>query len=472
MKKTRPHHRLRKIAQALLLALALPANALCAQPIDDGHVPTKAAVTTAVQRIADKTLTHIFIQGNKLSKDKDILAALPALREGRTLDMKALANEILLANENMSRQITVDLRLTWENTLDAYVTVQEDRAVKFALEFDNTGNDATGKWRTRLSYLNGNIGGTGQTGIFSYATSPDNPSKISQFGVYYNIPLPQAKDNLYLTATYSDSNSGRIINAANYSVDSSGQGSSLGVHYVHNLRRSSNDKQSLDWGIDARQYKNDINFNVFNTSIPIGTDINSLPLSVFYQAQSLQNKTMTAYSLGYVYNVATGGKNSTDQYNLYRYGTSASYQIWRGSYTYQHLFPNNWLSNVAITGQYTGERLINPEQIGLGGARSLRGIDERELSGDRGVQGSFELYTPEIAKGQRLLFFIDVGYLNNVSPMDGEWNNVTAASCGIGWRGNLGSGYRAELDYGYVVSSTVDKYKNNNKVHVSLSKIF
>ncbi|WP_346355362.1 ShlB/FhaC/HecB family hemolysin secretion/activation protein [Azotosporobacter soli] len=463
---------LRKIAQALLLALLLPAYAFAAQPDSGGQTPAQADVEKAVQSIADKTLGKIVIQGNKLATEQGVLTTLPALRAGEKLDVNELANEILLANENGTRQITVDLHPTGETSLDAYVTVREGRADRFALDIDNTGNDSTGRWRTRLSYINGNIGGTGQIGVFSYATSPSNSSAIKQFGAYYNLPLPRAKDNLYITASYSDSNAGRILSGAGYSIDAAGQGSSFGVHYVHNLRRTATERRSLDFGIDARQYKNDINLNVFNTPLGIGTDVGTLPLSISYQAQNLRANTMTAYSLGYVRNIATGGQNSTEQYDQYRLGTSANYQIWRGAYQYQHRFANNWLANVAVTGQYTGERLVNPEQLGLGGARSLRGLDERELSGDRGVQGSFELYTPEIARGQRLLLFVDAGYLNNVSPQSGDLSSVTAASCGIGWRANWDNGYSAAFDYGYVVSSTVDKYKNNKKFHCLLSKTF
>lgn len=439
--------------------------------------PAKEGVTAgqddaAYENVVNKVVHKVVVQGNKYSTAKAILAALPALREGKALDVKKLSDEIMLANENGFRNLTVDLRPGGRDMLDAYVTVRETAAIKFVVATDNTGDDFTGQWRTRLAYVNGNVGGSGQTGIISYATSPDRANDVKQFGLYYNIPLPRANDNIYFTASYSDTNSGRIISSDAYTIDAAGKGSSVGVHYVRNLLRTPDTRQALDIGLDARQYKNDTTLTVAGIPVGIGVDVNSMPISVIYQESRRRGRTVTAYSLGYVHNIPAGGKNSTGQYELYRSGTAADYQIWRGSFNYQHMFSNKWLTNVTLTGQYTNERLIYPEQLGLGGVHSLRGMNEREVSGDRGLQGNFELYTPEIAKGQRLLAFIDAGYFNNVKPVSGDFTKDSAVTCGIGWRGGFAGGYSVAADFGYVLNGTVNTPKHSKKFHFSAAKVF
>lgn len=436
------------------------------------HPTPRAEVLQVQKKVTNKLVSTVVVTGNTISSEKNILDALPALRAGQVLDVQKLSDEIMLANENGFRQLAVELRPAGGDKLDAYVTVVEKEPVKFIFSTDNTGNDYTGQWRTRLTYLNGNSGGTGQTAMISYTTSPDHVSDVQQVGLFYNLPLPRSRDNLYFTASYSDVNSGRILSGDGFSMDASGKGSSLGVHYVRNIRRAMAEKQALDFGIDMRQYKNDTTLTVGGTPTPIGVDVDSLPLSLTFQGSSRKGNAFNAYSLSYIHNLPGGGKNSTSQYELYRSGTSANYQLWRGTYNYQQMLPNRWLVNVALTGQYTGERLIYPEQLGLGGAHSLRGMNERDISGDRGIQGNFELYTPELAKGQRLVLFLDAGYFDNIRPVSGDFTHDAAISCGLGWRASYANGYSLSADFGYIVNGTVNVPDHSKKVHVFMSKVF
>lgn len=475
MRKAQPRRGRRKsgkIVAALITGLSIYIGSPVFNVMAAEQPLVNAQVQVGEKNVANKVIHTVIIQGNTISKEKQIRAALPALREGQVLNVKTLSDEIMLANENGFRQLTVDLRPAADNMLDAYVTVRETDAVKFVLATDNTGNDYTGDWRTRLTYVNGNVNGSGQTGIISYTTSPGHLRDVKQFGLYYNFPLPKAKDNLYLTASYSDANSGTIISDSAFSIDASGKGNSVGLHYVHNLLRTPTAKQGFDFGLDFRQYKNDTTLTVGATPIEIGVDVDSMPLSVTYQGSQRYGSSFTAYSLGYVRNLPGGGKNSTAQYEKYRSNTDANYQLWRGSYNYQHMFSSKWLVNVVLTGQYTNERLIYPEQLGLGGARSVRGLDERDVSGDRGLQASLELYTPEIAKGQRLLAFIDAGHFSNVKPVSGDLDSDSAAACGIGWRASFGGGYSVSADFGYVLNGTVNTDAHSKKLHFSASKVF
>lgn len=426
---------------------------------------------SARQYIDNKIVNKIYIKGNTISTATAILAAVPALREGRTVDTRALSGEILLANENGFRKIAVNFQLNGDK-LDAYVIVKEVAATKAVVSVDNTGDTFTGWLRTRFTYLNGNVGGTGQTALLSYATSPDHTADVKQFGLFYNIPLPRARDNVYFIASYSDVNSGRILNQDFLSIDATGKGSSVGLHYVHSLARTPQEKSGLNFGLDIRQYKNGTLLTFAGTPFNTGVDIDSMPLSVSYQGNKKSGADVTGYSLSYIHNIPGSGKNSTAQYEQYRSGTSASYQLWRGSFSYQHLYPAGWLTNIALSGQYTNERLIYPEQFGLGGIWSLRGMNERDVAGDRGVQARFELYTPEVAKGQRGLLFIDAGYFDNIRPATGDFTQDSAASCGLGWRYNSVTGLSIIADYGYMLNGTVNTPAHSSKFHFAVSKVF
>lgn len=67
-------------------------------------------------------------------------------------------------------------------------------------------------------------------------------------------------------------------------------------------------------------------------------------------------------------------------------------------------------------------------------------------SADKGYVGSFEVYTPELAKHQRFVFFNDFGRLVNNHSYNGELTGENLANCGLsylyfdkenGWFGTL-----------------------------------
>jgi hemolysin activation/secretion protein len=434
-------------------------------------VAQSTAPAATRQYIENKVVNKIYIKGNTISSRAAILAALPALQEGRTIDTRELSGEILLANENAFRKIAVNFQPNGDR-LDAYVVVKEISPIKSMVSVDNTGDTFTGWLRTRFSYMNGNVNGSGQTALLSYATAPDHTADVKQLGLFYNLPLPQTRDNVYLIASYSDVNSGRILNQDFYSVDATGKGSSVGLHYVHNLSRTPQEKTGLDFGLDARQYRNGTILTFIGIPLSTGVDIDSMPLSISYQGNNNRGADITSYSLSYIHNIPGGGKNSTAQYEQYRYGTSASYKLWRGSFNYQHLYKDGWLTNIALSGQYTNERLIYPEQFGLGGIWSIRGMNERDVAGDRGVQARFELYTPEVTKGQRFLLFTDAGYFDNIHPITGDLIKDSAVSCGLGWRYNNATGFSVVADYGYMLNGTVNTPAHSSKFHFTVSEVF
>ena len=76
------------------------------------------------------------------------------------------------------------------------------------------------------------------------------------------------------------------------------------------------------------------------------------------------------------------------------------------------------------------------EQIGFGGENSVRGFDERTISGDKGLQMNLELWTPPMPElyGVRFLAFFDAAYKVLEKPTIGQRHNDTISSVGVGAR--------------------------------------
>ena len=83
----------------------------------------------------------------------------------------------------------------------------------------------------------------------------------------------------------------------------------------------------------------------------------------------------------------------------------------------------------------------------------MRGFDENIRTADRGVSGSIELYTPQLAPGLRLLAFVDAASLS-----DAQLPAVDLVSGGLGLRYERGQVHLA-LDYAGILHDMLSMSK-------------
>jgi hemolysin activation/secretion protein len=114
----------------------------------------------------------------------------------------------------------------------------------------------------------------------------------------------------------------------------------------------------------------------------------------------------------------------------------------------------SWFWSARGLYQYSPDVLISGEQFGLGGLGSVRGTSiERPISGDKGLSASFEITTPEVATGLRLIGFVDAGWLGNNNPAPPKPTSDRLASVGLGLRYGNGP-FAFTADYGRIVTGS------------------
>ncbi|MCH7227690.1 BamA/TamA family outer membrane protein [Verrucomicrobiaceae bacterium E54] len=95
----------------------------------------------------------------------------------------------------------------------------------------------------------------------------------------------------------------------------------------------------------------------------------------------------------------------------------------------------DWRLGLRGAAQWADSRLLPSEQFAAGGYRSVRGIGEREFIADGGVQGSFEVVSPEWRGGDQVrvrgVGFFDHAWLRNDG---GATTSVSGAGVGIRMR--------------------------------------
>ena len=92
------------------------------------------------------------------------------------------------------------------------------------------------------------------------------------------------------------------------------------------------------------------------------------------------------------------------------------------------------------------------EQFGVGGVASVRGLKEREATGDRGYTANVELVAPAVYAGIVPFAFADFGRRMHISPVAGITQNDNAASAGLGMRWNWEKGLDVSLNYANVIN--------------------
>lgn len=443
----------KKLAIAALLCLgcgAVPVNAAS----EDGSLSLRVA--------------NVSIEGLKKWKKEQILNLVPALKED-TVDAKLLSRQIRLVNDAGAVEIFADFQETSVGTYHVVLHVAEKKAAQATLEVNNTGNRYTGEARLSLTGVHKNLTGHSDALSVAYVTSPGHWNDVKQAAVGYRMLLPDAADSMAFYYTYSDVNLGQIANFGGMGIEATGRGSTYGVHYQKNFVNSTARRQMVDVGFDRKNYKNAQNYSYFSTPFfSNGTDFDVTTLSLTYMDAVHSKNNAFSYSVGIVGNM----DNQGEKYRAYRANSDPHYLLWTAGLNYQHRTDSDWLFGIRAHGQYTQSSVVTTEQLGAGGMYSVRGFKERVLSGDKGVVGSLEIYTPAIAKHHRFVLFSDFAQLSNTNPGYGELRNESIASVGVGYRLFDLNGLSITLDYAAAVKEPSHSADYKRPWHIRVQQTF
>jgi hemolysin activation/secretion protein len=405
------------------------------QPVADG------TVTIAV---LEGRLSRVSVQGQQRLSDQRVRAALPTLVEGRTPRVRRIDAELQLANENPGRSFGVLLGPgVAPGEVEATVKVVETAVQRFTGALDNSGNEATGPYRLSLGWLHADISGHDDVLNAQVQFSPTELKAVQVLSLGYRLPLVQQLAALDLFAAYSDVDGGIQPSAAG-DLRFAGQGRIFGARGTAYLPRWGEVDQRLSVGLESRLYLNTCSVGGLPDGAcgPSGNSVLVQPLSVDYTAQA-GGALPASLQLGLSHNLALGGHyGSAADFEAVRPGASRYYTALRASAQVSTALVDDWSLTGRLALQHTQDLLVPGEQFGLGGASSVRGYADRELSGDSGVALAIELSTPRLAADStgaadlRLLAFADGGQVHNQGDLAcrAGQTRCTLTSLGLGAR--------------------------------------
>ena len=453
------------------LAAAIVAGGLCvltgtalAAPADSRTSAERelAASTAAARSGAEKhdagvysdkmivAVHRVTVSGAKHMTDEAVQALLPELKKDR-VNVRKLSMQIQAVNDTGALVLATEFRPAGAGAYDVTINVEEKKKDHTRLSVSNTGTEYTGQWRTALSYVNTNLSNAADTLGVSFVTSPSDFSDVKVGAVSYRRLLPEQQAAVLFSAGYGDVHLDGFKSAAGlYDLNMGGKSTNLDLHYQKNIAYSSREKDILDFGLSYKKNKTDYNFRFIGTPIGYDTEYNVLMASLNFIHSERRPNSLFRYNVGIAHNLLGDSKD----YERVMPGSTTHFTVLRAGANYQARMAGDWIGALRLQAQYTSNHIVAAEQIGAGGQMSVRGFDERAVGADKGIVGSLEVYTPEIAPNTRLVAFTDFASLaNNTDRHTGTaFSSDSIASAGLGVRySDPKSSFSLSLDYAKIL---------------------
>jgi hemolysin activation/secretion protein len=381
-------------------------------------------------RIREARLGRVSVEGLRHVDEANVRASLPALVSGVAPNTPAIARGLRLANENPAKRTAVLLSSDpGQARVDAVVRVIDEPPVRGSVTVDSTGTPDTGRARLGLGYRHANLAGRDQ--VLRLHAVRGEGARIAAAAL--RVPLYGLGDALELVAGDANVDAGR----AGELLEVTGAGTYYDLRYVRNLSARSGYEDQLVFAWDYRAFD----------AAPAAT---VRPLSLAYQGRLRRRDGDSRFRAG-----------------VWRNASSPEYVLWRWTFEHDQVLKGGWRLRLGASGQATRDPLVPGERFGLGGAESVRGFEERALTGDRGYRGTLEFHTPDF--GASALAFFDWGAVRRKQPAPGESVAPGVSSAGVGLRLRRSARLDLRLDWAWVLDPGAARERGDSRVHASLS---
>lgn len=445
------------------------------RPVVHVRLPEQAVRNGILQLVVvESRLGSLQMEGANYFSEATILRPV-SLQPGDPIDTNLLHDDIAWINRNPFRRVepiyaTGDL----PGTTDVIVRVEDRYPLRVFGGYNDTGNKLTEYDRYYLGFNWGDAFGLDHQ--LNYQLTLSSVSRyLTAHSLSYVIPLPESRDTLTLIASYADT--GADVTPT---VSVSGISWSLSARYALSLPKLKENNQGLTFGFDFKRSDTTLllggNPLVANTpDIFQGLIAYTYSMPDFYEGFT---------SLGSTLFFSPGGITSENDDRDFAPGDSR-YVYARLNASHIRPIFEKFTLNLAAEAQLASTDLYASEQMGAGGAFSVRGYDNREASGDTGLRFSAELRSPpkslatyaktDLIQDDSLqwLLFFDYAQVSRRNDRD---PHSTLMSIGPGLRYQVAEWLTGRFDYGFQLHDSgiaaANRDTSNRRGHISLEVSF
>jgi hemolysin activation/secretion protein len=417
---------------------------------------------TVAFKVSAFSIGNISVEGNEYFDDENILRSVPVLISGETPNTRELSRSLKLANEHASKSTVLRFKGgEASDSIDAILSVEDRNPQVFFIAIDNTGvTDSDTPFRSTFGYQHGNLFNRDNALTATLTTAPEDPETTTQFGLNYHVPMYRhggsvdvlfSKSNSAGT-TGGDTGGGQAPGTGGgQAADITGKGTVYGFFYNRPMLTDGSFNHEWSLGVQHKVFDNDVRFN----NAPISEyEVLSIPLELRYSFKRHAPGSSFFGSLSLLQEIG----DDDFLYQLDRPGSESGWTELRYRVSYDILFAKAWLFHIRSIAQFTNSALISGEQFGLGGVGTLRGFEERTVTGDSGYQVTLELWMPPVPDSSlRFSVFIDLGHTEFNASVSGITNQPIPAasfdmsSTGVGMFWSWKESLSVALNYGYIL---------------------
>ncbi len=394
-------------------------------------------------QIVEGGLEEISITGNRRLNSNYLRSRL-AIATGRPLNRDRLLQALQLLQLNpLIANISAELQ-AGSRPEKSRLEVRVKEADSFSGEVfaDNNRSPSVGSFRRGVRINQANLLGLGDGLEVSYA----NTDGSNEFNGSYTVPVNPRNGTIRLAVGAASTN---IIEPPFDTAGIEGKSRTYELTY----RQPILEKPDRNLALGLTLSRQESNTSLLGEKFPLSAGANDrgetrVSAVRFFQeyVQRSSNQVFAArsqFSLGTDFLGATVNKSSPD----------SRFLAWRGQAQYVRLLAPETLLIVRSDIQLADRPLLSLEQIGIGGAQSVRGYRQDLLLTDSGAIASAEVRIPiwRVPKVKGLLQvapFIDlgVGWNHSGEKANPDSDKLLGAGLGLVWQ--MGDRFNMRLDYG------------------------
>ncbi len=391
------------------------------------------------------------------------------LERGESLKISELDRAVTWTNTNPFRRVRVHIQPVDAGEADIIVGVEEKLPIRLTASYDNTGNEILGENRYVAGVTFGNAWGRDHQVSYQFITS-DDIEIFRAHALDYRIPLRWRHvlnfSGSYVLAspTFLDgyfTQKGESINAeAKYIVP-----------FRHKRWRG-----ELSSAVSFKETNNNLEFGG-SPQLSATIDVLTGTFVAVAIREDKRGNWLTSATL-----VGSAGdfnsRSTRDSYESSRLGANPNFYYTQLTGQRTTTLTPRLTSTARGMFQLSSTNLVPTEQFSLGGLSTVRGYEERILSGDSGYSFTHELQyrLNPVTLHKRLpkmdwagLFFADYGRVIQKTPLIGQRKSDYLLSAGVGLRASLGNNFSASVDYARQIEKVELPGASHDRVHIRVT---
>ncbi len=441
-------------------------------PVVDAFAPEQFIEKGTLQIVVmEAKLGQVRAVGNKWFSESILLGGVRA-KSGEFIDARQMGADADYLNGNPFRQVVPTfVRGSEPGTADIELRTQDRFPVRVYAGYEDNGSDLTGDERWMSGFNWGNAFGLDHQLNYQFTTS-SNFWHFKAHSASYVIPIPALRHRLTILGSYGTSNADV---PAPFAL--AGESWQAGLRYAVPFKGPEWLNHEATVGFDFKQSNNNLEFGgveVFDTV----SDVAQFVLGYSASANDKLGSTRMAAN-AYLSPGEWTDHNDEDSFLAARNDAQPDYAYLNITGERVTRLPWNfsWVSRGTV--QVSDGNLLSSETLGVGGATSVRGYDEREVNGDQGWLASQELRTPamsplkwiglgKVPDQLQLLGFWDYGVADIHRPMEGQNKDIELGSVGVGARYGISQYLSVKFDYGWQMLDSGANDRYNSRAHLSV----